>query len=311
MDDLPTDPKSGSQEPQGGQRDGSQETTPPAQGGPIDQTFNLLVRPWSQLWSSTVLGGMWPEGAFGKAMAVQAASQTVNPVGEALRGLAQPADSRPVPRREDSSVLANIKDINQTLAAQSTSWLSLVQDVQRQMTSTVKTVTPRLPTTNPLIKGAGPAQADGPDPTGETDGGSAATARAPAAGKRTSGRSPAFELPSLEQGGFAQALVRTLLLVALAEGPLAQADFAAFENLRRLHPRLNAQLPGGLERIAREQHALCHGNRHKGAETIPCLLPRRIDRAEVLDVVRAILMTPGRLSYRGKGVFWGLEERLG
>jgi len=258
------------------------------------------------------MGGLWSDGPFGKAPAAQITTQAAvgNPVGAALASLAEPAGHR-APRQGNGSVMASVKDINSSLAAQSTSWLNLVQDVQRQMTTTVKTVTPRLPTANPLLAANPLMKGVMPDPaTG--NGGKLESRPRPTAGKRaTEDRGPAFELPSLEQGGFAHALVRTLLLVALAEGPLSQADFQAFDNLRRLHPRLNPWQPGGLERIAREQYNLCHGNRHKAAETILCLLPRRIDRTEVLDVARALLMAPGRLSYRGKGVFWGLEERLG
>lgn len=287
---------------------GADDPAAESPSGAIDQTLTMMMRPWSALWTTTILGGLWQEAASGGRATggpPAAATATRNPVGAALQAIAEPTRSR-TDGRGNGSMLASVKDLNSSWAAQSTSWLSLVQDVQREMTSTVKSVAPRLPAAAPLMA-ANPLVPEVRAGAPET-GGDGARARA---GKRGGDRKPAFEPPSLEQGGFAHALVRTLLLVALAEGPVSQADFETFENLRRLHPRLNPLPPGGLARIAREQYGLSHGNRHKAAETIPCLLPRRIDRAEVLDVVRAVLMAPGRLSYRGKGVFWGLEERLG
>ncbi|MDF1551726.1 MAG: DUF3141 domain-containing protein [Deferrisomatales bacterium] len=89
-------------------------------------------------------------------------------------------------------------------------------------------------------------------------------------------------------GGFAEALVRTLLAVAVADRSLDKRQFEKAQEIVRSSPRLRGLTPAAFQRLIREQARLLEADWPWALAGLADLLPSREERREVYAAAREI-----------------------
>ncbi len=92
----------------------------------------------------------------------------------------------------------------------------------------------------------------------------------------------------MEQGGFAEAVVRIILAVAGANQATDRRQYAAATRIIQVNERLKDLAPGRLKWLVKQQSAILEKDPEKALESLAVLLPETDDRIEAFEIANSI-----------------------
>jgi tellurite resistance protein len=95
-------------------------------------------------------------------------------------------------------------------------------------------------------------------------------------------------LEAMQKGGFQEAVVRIILVVAMVNQSYDRQEYAAARRIIQTNDRLKHIGPAELKRLFKEQAGIVAYNQEEAIRTLTKLLPKKADRSEAFEIANSI-----------------------
>lgn len=115
---------------------------------------------------------------------------------------------------------------------------------------------------------------------------------------------------AMDQGGFAEAVVRIMVTLASSDGLMRRDFFDACEEIVKSHSRLHKIRPSAFQRMVKEQSRILQVDEDRALKALAKMMPLSADRAEAVELANSLAVVGLGLGAEGKVLGAKIKEIL-